>query len=101
MPQRIQYHRPHGAPTPHQNARAYDRHRQADKNFYSSTRWVKFRASFLAKNPLCVDCTAEGRVTLADHVHHIVPRKQRPDLAFDEGNCESCCQPHHNAKEIR
>ena len=100
MPKRIACHRPLGQA---EAKKAYERAapRQEDKNFYSSTRWVKFRRWFLSEHPLCQRCEAAGRVTLAVHVHHIKPRKDRPDLAFDEANCEALCQPCHNAEEIR
>lgn len=100
MPGPIEYHRPAWAS---QAGKAYERARprQDDKNFYSSTRWLNFRKRYLTRNPLCVDCLKKGRETLANHVHHVKPRKPHPDLAFAESNLEALCQPCHNAKETR
>jgi 5-methylcytosine-specific restriction protein A len=100
MPERVREYRPPGFVG---TARSYERaeRRQADKNFYSSTRWRRFRDWFLARHPLCAKCDEAGRTTLAAHVHHVKPRRERPDLAFVESNCEALCIPCHNAEEIR
>lgn len=78
-----------------------DKQRQADKNFYSSARWVKYRRWYLSEHPLCVDCQARGITQAAEHVHHIKPRKPFPELAFEETNCKALCVPCHNAQEER
>jgi len=100
MPDRIKTYRPPGAASA---AKHYERtpHRQEDKNFYSSETWRKFRRWFLAGHPLCESCKAKGKTVMAVHVHHKKTRKQRPDLAFVEDNCEALCQPCHNSKEER
>ena|ERR1039458_7136965 len=98
MPSKIQYYRSIGQVAA---ANQYQRARQVDKNFYVSTRWRKFRAWFLRLNPLCMKCQAKGRTTIAEHVHHVKPRKDHPELAFDETNCEGLCQPCHSAEEVR
>lgn len=99
MPRKIPTFRP-GPLSAHVARRAYEssRPRQADKNFYSSARWVKLRAAFLAEHPLCADCQRQGRLTPAVHVHHVKERKTYPDLALDWDNLESACVPCHNAK---
>ena len=98
MPGPIEYHRPASAAA---TARAYERARQPDKHFYSSGRWRSLRASFLRSHPLCMDCESAGRVTVAQHVHHVEPRKTRPDLAYKWTNLAALCQPCHNAREER
>lgn len=100
MPGRVGYLRPAHA----RDARAsYERSepRQEDKNFYSSARWRATRASVLRRSPLCEDCRRLGRLTPAEHVHHVLPRKDRPDLAYRPENLESLCQPCHNARGVR
>jgi 5-methylcytosine-specific restriction enzyme A len=103
MPAKLKRLEPPGlagqAPAP----RAYEsqRSRQLDKNFYSTARWRRVRTAKLNASPLCVDCRAAGRATLADHVHHVKPRKARPDLAYDLANLEGLCQPCHNARPGR
>lgn len=58
--------------------------------FYAATRWIKLSRQVLAANPLCVWC---GK--LAEMVDHIIPRLERPDLAFDRDNLRSCCRRCH------
>lgn len=98
MPQRIPTHR--SGPPGHDPRRAYERSRtrRDDKNFYSSKRWRAFRAWWLSLHPLCVDCEKQGRHTTAIDVHHVLERKDRPDLAFDESNVEGLCKACHGAK---
>lgn len=102
MPQRIARYRPPGTATRDAKdaARAYrgQEARQLGNRFYASAAWRKLRAAFLAEHPLCADCERRGRTTAAAHVHHVKPRKERPDLALDSDNLESLCQPCHNAK---
>jgi hypothetical protein len=57
MPGKVIYYR---SPGQIAAANQYKRARQADKNFYASTRWRKFRASFLSLNPLCKKCMARS-----------------------------------------
>ena len=58
--------------------------------FYSSRAWRKVSRRFLAENPLCHWC---GR--LSEMSDHIVPRLDRPDLAFDRDNLRACCRRCH------
>lgn len=80
--------------------RAYEntRGRQEDKNFYSSTRWIRLRLAFLAENPLCHDCKVEGRIVPAVDVHHIKERKDFPELAYEWSNLQALCKRCHNGK---
>jgi 5-methylcytosine-specific restriction protein A len=101
MPRRIGYLKPPHAPTPTEQRRNYDQARQEDKNFYSSDRWRRLRAAKLRDQPLCEDCRASSRLTKAEHVHHIQPRKLRPDLACERLNLRSLCAACHNALDVR
>jgi len=78
---------------------AYERSpvRKADRAFYNSPRWRRLRALKLKTSPLCERCKANGFVTRAAQVHHMVERKARPDLALDIANLQSVCLPCHNA----
>jgi 5-methylcytosine-specific restriction enzyme A len=97
---KVPFHRPPGVAD---SKRIYERmpRRQEDKNFYSSAKWLKLRAVFLARKPLCVECEKEGRSEAAAHVDHVRPRKTHPELAFDWANLQGLCIPHHNAKPGR
>lgn len=62
------------------------------------TRWKKYRANYLRKNPLCVKCLDEGRITPATVVDHIVPHKGNKQLFWDPKNHQSLCKHHHDVK---
>ena len=96
MPSRVPTHRP---ATSQAARKHYDQttDRKADKAFYKSSDWRRCRESVLAERPLCAQCEREGRLTPAEHVHHLQERKDRPDLAFEPSNLEALCQPCHNA----
>lgn len=101
MPRAIPVHRPRSPiPAAHAARKRYERRpdRREDKDFYKSPAWRALRLAFLQANPLCRDCKALGRYEPARHVHHIVDRKQRPDLAWDWDNLQALCVPCHNRK---
>jgi 5-methylcytosine-specific restriction protein A len=66
-----------------------------------NTRWDKARKTYLARNPLCVMCKREGRVTPATVVDHIKPHKGDQQLFWDTDNWQSLCAPHHNRDKQR
>ena len=80
------------------------RHQAYDKKRGSSTargynyRWKKRRIVFLRKNPLCVECLANGIVKEAKHVDHIIPHKGDMKLFWDESNWQSLCAECHSRK---
>ena len=60
-------------------------------------RWQKARADYLSRNPACVMCDAEGIITRANTVDHIVPHKGDERLFWDEGNWQALCASHHSS----
>ena len=60
-------------------------------------RWVKVRLLHLSSEPLCRLCAAQGRVTAADLVDHIVPIADG-GAVLDEDNLQSLCRRCHDAK---
>jgi 5-methylcytosine-specific restriction protein A len=57
------------------------------------------RAAYLAENPLCEHCAAQGRVTAAAEVDHIKPFHAVEDpLRLDWSNLQSLCKTHHSQK---
>lgn len=56
-----------------------------------SSRWRRARLEYLKRNPLCVRCLAEGRVTPARVVDHIRPHKGDEALFWAEGNWQALC----------
>jgi 5-methylcytosine-specific restriction enzyme A len=100
MPNRIETYRPPGATLSAGARAAYEQStaRRADKAFYASASWIRLRRLKLAENPLCQPCQSNGQVVAAEQVHHILDRKDRPDLSLDYENLQSVCVPCHNAK---
>lgn len=64
-------------------------------------QWRASRLAFLAKNPLCVHCLAEGITTLANVVDHIIPHKGNQTLFWDMSNWQALCTPCHNRKTAK
>lgn len=73
--------------------------RELRKKAYNTTRWRKLRLSFLKEHPLCAECLKEGKVTPAEHVHHLKSPFSKGQvnqaLMYDETNLESICAYHH------
>lgn len=47
-------------------------------------------------HPLCVECERNGRAAPAVILDHIVPLKERPDLALVWDNVRPLCRTCHN-----
>ncbi len=71
--------------------------RKEDIAWYMQPRWRALRKIVLREEPICRMCQREA----SSHVDHIIPRKKRPDLAFERSNLQGLCQPCHNAKKER
>lgn len=65
-------------------------------NLYNH-QWREYRKTFLANNPLCVECEKLGRVTLATVVDHI--QKHDGDYTFfwDVNNHQALCKHCHDS----
>jgi len=65
--------------------------------------WRRYREWFLARHPLCCDPYSRhaGLYEAATDVDHIIPRRERPDLAFMEENCQGLCHACHSVKTRR
>lgn len=57
---------------------------------------VKRRRDFLDRNPLCVECEKEGRVSAATVPDHVVPLWQGGQDTED--NLQALCAAHHDRK---
>ena len=60
--------------------------------------WRKLRRIHLDKHPLCLHCEAEGKLTEASEVDHVVPVKIAPQRRLDPTNLQSLCKSHHSQK---
>jgi len=64
---------------------------------YSSAAWRRFRAWYLARNPVCVFCQAGGRLRASREIHHVRRLADGGDV-FDLSNCRALCTPCHSAE---
>ncbi len=75
--------------------------RRNRKKIYNDKRWIILRGQHIQREPLCQVCRMEGRVTLAEEVHHVTPfplgrtDAERKALAFDSANLISLCKKCH------
>lgn len=86
-----------------------DEKRKQRQKVYSSSKWKKLKAAKLQECPLCEKCLEEGKITTAQHCHHIKSFMEAKDelemqgLAYDYGNlmslCAKCHQEIHNKKK--
>lgn len=68
---------------------------------YNTVTWTRLRAAHLAIEPTCRGCRAEGRVTAANTVDHVVP-VNKGGLPFPgHDGLASYCGPCHSAKTVR
>ena len=66
-----------------------------------NAKWQRYRASYLAKHPLCESCMLTGRTTAATVVDHITPHKGDLDLFNAAANHQALCKPCHDSKTAR
>lgn len=64
---------------------------------YNRKAWKELRLDHLAKEPLCVFCLKEGKLTPATVVDHIQAHKGDIRLFFDPDNLQSLCKLHHDS----
>ena len=62
----------------------------------SGWEWGRLRASVLAAQPWCVECSSEGKQTRATRVDHRIARIDGGTDALS--NLVSLCKSHHDAK---
>lgn len=63
-------------------------------------KWQQARKKFLRAHPICVRCYAEGKITEATVVDHIVPHRGDMSLFWDKSNWQPLCEHHHNVKTM-
>lgn len=76
---------------------ADERRPSAAKRGYN-VRWKKARATFLQRNPLCVECERLGITRLAAVVDHITPHRGDTTLFWDTSNWQALCKTCHDRK---
>lgn len=70
-------------------------------HLYVGRTWKKLRLYHLTRNPLCVMCEREGRLTRANVVDHIQAHRGDMQLFVEPGNLQSLCESHHNRDKQR
>jgi 5-methylcytosine-specific restriction protein A len=80
--------------------RASDTKSDEARAFYGSGRWKTYRARYLRDHPLCVICSATGRVEAATTVDHIVSMRDG-GAAWDPDNHQALCTTCHQRKRAQ
>lgn len=57
--------------------------------------WTQLSKRYRTENPFCQVCYDKGKLTGVDHVHHIQPIKDAPQLRLDWNNLQSVCKACH------
>ena len=70
---------------------------EKNKSVYNNRKWRKFSAAYKKRNPFCVKCEAEGRVTASTVTDHIERINEGGDI-YDENNLQALCKSCHNSK---
>ena len=64
-------------------------------------KWRKARLHFLAANPLCEDCKAQGQITAADEVHHSVKHNGSHPLFWEATLWMALCKSCHSKRTAK
>lgn len=73
--------------------------------FYQSKQWRRLRTEHLTRQPLCVMCEHEGKLTDCTRkyigvVDHIIPI-MKGGKALDPNNLQTLCKEHHRVKTLK
>lgn len=63
--------------------------------WYNTKEWKELRKIALARNPICMLCEQEGKLTPAKEVNHIIPATKDKTKFFDLNNLQPLCTYHH------
>jgi 5-methylcytosine-specific restriction protein A len=69
--------------------------------FLDTQAWRQLSAAVAARDPLCAGCKRKGLIVIGTQRDHVVPRKERPDLALVAENIENLCDRCHAKKTRR
>ncbi len=78
-----------------------DLDRKKRQRIYQNPLWKRLRDAHLREHPLCEVCELEGKITLAEHAHHLHSftegrnEMEQKTLAFDPRNLASVCPLCH------
>ncbi|OXE36919.1 MAG: HNH endonuclease [Phenylobacterium zucineum] len=77
-----------------------DSRKSASERGYDS-RWQKARDTYLKSHPLCVMCHADGELTPAKVVDHVIPHRGDQKLFWDTANWQALCKRCHDSDKQR
>lgn len=78
-----------------------DLDRKKRQRIYQNPLWKRLRDAHLREHPLCEVCELQGKITLAEHAHHLQSftegrnEMEQKTLAFDPRNLASVCPLCH------
>lgn len=78
----------------------YEARETANQRGYNY-RWQKARKKYLADNPICLDCSAKGRISAATVVDHVIPHRGNCALFWDTDNWQPLCVACHTRKTAK
>lgn len=96
MPRRPAQFRPHGSRPKAEIEREADARRGSARDRGYDTRWEKARLAHLARHATCEYCALEGKLTAANTVDHLYPKKLYPEIAWHSEWWVSTCGECHN-----
>jgi 5-methylcytosine-specific restriction protein A len=70
-----------------------------NRHVYGINRWRKLSEAKREADPLCEECLKLEIAVPAEEVHHVIPIRLAPHLAFEWSNLESLCVDCHRAKD--
>lgn len=74
------------------NYNRYQRPKRINRRYHNG--WPKLRARYLRTHPFCEQCRAQGRLTQATEVHHVLPLEHGG--TNDLNNLMALCKPCHS-----
>lgn len=87
------------APSPSFSERRYEKSRESRHERGLGSKWVRVRAQYAKKHPLCEECERRGIVRVLDDVDHIIPRRHGGSDKHE--NLQSLCKECHLSWKAR
>ena len=100
MPWKPRVHRSAGAKSASAVKRELERQRPSATQRGYDSRWRKARTRYLAEHPLCASCLADGRLTAATVVDHVMAHGGNRQVFWDCDNWQAMCKPCHDSKTV-
>lgn len=96
MPSKPPLYRPRSARSPSDQRKIHDARRGSARERGYSARWDAASGAYRRAHPLCLGCSAVGRVEPATVTDHVVPHGGDHGLMWDRDNWQPACRWHHD-----